>query len=302
MKIPRRIEFEPAELKFFLFNGSVRVLFQDGSVWEVENASEERIPVSATTVIARDKLGFFEDEMAARIYYLLLLRPYHKLGLAGIYYNRKRNVARGRIDKAISKLKAMGVLRISEWIPEFERKYDISPKAKYIYSADIVKPLRTILSEERVIKPEMEFLVNLFDVFYSHEFFFEWEINNIRERNIDVFKLLKIKLMTLLTLALHIQVKNHELWFGQTKEMKKGYLEVAQKMGVLFQYVDVKPIADYLFKLLLSELPPGVTDDLTGLVVHYMGQEDDNVFKLLVMLMFLPSETIQEIFDKLMSI
>lgn len=302
MKIPRRIELEPAELKFFLFNGGVRVLFQDGSIWEVENASEERIPVSATTVIARDKIGFFEDEMAARIYYLLLLRPYHKLGLAGIYYNRKRNVARGRIDKAIRKLKAMGVLRISEWIPEFESKYDISPKSKYIYSADIIKPIRTILSDERVIKPEMEFLVNLFDVFYPHEFFFEWEVNNIREKNVDVFKLLKIKLMSLLLLAQHLQVKNHELWFGESKETKKGYLEIAQKMGVLFQYVDVKPVADYLFKLLLSELPPNVTDDLTGLVVHYMGQENDNVFKLLVFLIFLPSETIQEILDKLMSV
>jgi hypothetical protein len=302
MRIPRRIENEPAELKFFLNNGSVRVLFQDGSIWEVENASEERIPVSSMTTIAKDKLGFFEDEMAARIYYLLLLRPYHKLGLAGIYYNRKKNVARGRIDRAIRMLKSMGVLRTSEWVPEFEEKFDISPKSKEVYSADILKPLRTILSEERVIKPEFEFLVHLFDVFPLNEFFFEWEVSNIREKNVDVFKLLKIKLMSMLVMTQYIQAKNQEVWFSSTRSVVTGYLEVVQKLGVLFQYIDVKPVADYLFKLLLSEMPPTVTDDLSGLVVHYMGQESPNLFKVLVLLLFLPPETIKELMDKLMSV
>ena len=73
MKIPKRLELEPSELKFFLNNGSVRVLFKDGSIWEAEDASEDRIPVSHVTVIARDKMRFFEDDMVARIYYLLLL-------------------------------------------------------------------------------------------------------------------------------------------------------------------------------------------------------------------------------------
>jgi|GEM_PF-2129153 len=295
MEIPEKFKKEPGELKVFLANGSVRIIFKDGTIWEVEDPKEESVEVE---VLPDKALEILKYPLTSRLFYMLILRPYHKFGIASEYYGRTKNLARGHIDKALKALEERGLLRREEWRPEFKEKYDIPSKSRYVLFGNIIPLLKKALSDGNKMKPEHFFLVNIFEAFPSRHFFFEWEVKGIREKNVDVLKLLKMKLLTLLLFILQTRLKFPEE-NASLKNVFDGFSEVARKLGFLFQYIDSKPVIDYLFKLLLHEVPQTVMGELKSITTSYYGG-DEEVLKLFLMSFFFSLEDLEGLVERAM--
>ena len=54
MEIPEKFKTEPSELKLFLERGNVRIYFEDGTFWEVEEPEKQVIRVSKSQLTVPD--------------------------------------------------------------------------------------------------------------------------------------------------------------------------------------------------------------------------------------------------------
>jgi len=303
MEIPEKFKTEPSELKLFLERGSIRVYFEDGTFWEVENPEKEVVKVQKQENQIPDNFKhYLAEPMVNRLLYLLLLRPYNKLSLAVSYYKRKKNIARGHIDKALLKLKKLNLLRKVDWKPEFLEEYGLTNRSKHIYVARPDPLFFTMFSDESHMFPEHFFITNVLKSKVGHmskKFFFEWDTDKIKEENVDVFKLIKIKIYELLLMVSCVKNKHNEIWHIHSKATITNFREIMKKLGILFQYIDPEPVLDYLVSVLVEELAEPILEDLKNSIERLYGSSDENLFKVAVILMFLPPLFLEELLSKM---
>jgi len=284
------------ELKFFPTRGVLKIIYQDGSE---ELLKDPKIDFIKIQKISEDVVKLFKDKIASRIFYLLLLRPYNKYMLAATYYGRWKNIPRVRIDFALKKLKEFHLIKRIPWSQELAEKFGISRKSKHIYEADTFELLKFILSEDSEIRAEFYLLVHLFKNFDLNEVYFEWGVLNLREENVDIIKLLKMKLYFLILLSLLIKSRSYKILGESMRSMSKNIPSISRKLIPLLQAYEPKPILDQLIRSMEEEVPEIVLNEINRMVIKFFGKRNESIYKVLLFLLILPEERVEELLEKL---
>lgn len=296
MGIAEKLEKKKNELKILMGNGIVKLVFEDGSEEEIEDKKDEKIIVGGLT---EEKINVLKDPIASRLYYMLLLRAYNKFGIAKAYYGKKKNIARRVIDEAMDKLEKNGFINKVEWNEIFKKKYKITEKSKYVYLSDVSNLILYIFSEFGEIIPEYYFLIFLFKTLNPNELFFEWNVSEIREEEVDVIKLMKIKLLYLLSISLYLRTKYHEAWSSTAELYVENFRTVIRKLTLLFRFADYPQITSYFLSILQEETHEVILEELNEIILRQYEKENNTIFNLVLFFMYWPSDLIIDFLDKL---
>ncbi|MCW1296870.1 MAG: hypothetical protein OH319_04285 [Candidatus Parvarchaeota archaeon] len=295
MGIEEKLRKEGSELKILMGRGIVKFVFKDGSEYEILEKEGEKILIGGIT---HEKMNVLKDEIASRLFYMLMLRPYNKFGIASTYYQRKKNIARRVIDEAIEKLEKNGFINEVEWNEIFKKKYKITGKSKYVYVADLSNLFFYLLAEDGEIIPEYYFFMLLFKVLNPNELFFEWSVSNIREEEVDILRLIKMKLLYLLSISLYLKTKYQEAWSPIASLYSQNFRVVIRKLMLAFRFIDYVAPISYFLSILEGEVPEIMVDEASSIVTKYYG-ENKSILSLIIFFMYWPSELIIDFLDKI---
>lgn len=284
------------ELKFFPSRGVLKIIFQDGSEEQVKDPQVDFIKVSK---IDEKTIQILKEKIVARIFYMLLLRPYNKYLLAATYYGRWKNVPRSKIDKILERLRSSSLITEVPWMPEFGERFGISRKSRKIFEANGHELLKFVLSENGEIRAEFFILVELVRHLNPREIYFEWNVSSIREANVDVVKLIKMKFLLLEFLAMLVRNRCFRILEKSISSIGENFPSLCRKMAWLIRFYEPKPILEHFLTSLEEEIPEIVVTEIERLVIKFFGRKSDSIYKLLLFMLVLPEKTAEELVTKL---
>ncbi|MCW1303208.1 MAG: hypothetical protein OH339_03130 [Candidatus Parvarchaeota archaeon] len=284
------------ELKFFPSRGILKIVFQDGSEELVRDPRVDFIKISK---IDEKAIQILKEKIVSRIFYMLLLRPYNKYLLAATYYGRWKNVPRSKIDRILERLESTSLIRDMPWAPEFGERFGISKKSRKVFEANGHELLKFVLSEDSEMRAEFFILAELVRHLNPREIYFEWSVSSIREANVDIIKLIKMKFLLLEFIAMLVRNRCFRILERTLNSIGENFQSLCRKLAWLIHVYEPKPILEHFISSIEEEIPEIVLTEIDRMIIKFFGKKSDAIYKLLLFMLVLPEKTAEELVTKL---